>query len=316
MKKSELIKYKYLKRKKFHFGKHGRKNGDDSSKRDFIEAQNIFEVNKVKKEKFTLEEKIKIILVLKFNDTELNELGYRKAIRYDFRNFKQNYIALLFTKHNLFKIFNKTDYNSCSIKILLAVFNFSSCYAINALFFNDDTMHQIHEDAGDFNFLYQLPQIAYSTVLSFFIDNLTSFLALSEDEIILLKKDKNLKNIINRGRDIKQTLKLKFFIFFIVNLLLILLFWYYLGCFCAVYRNTQFHLIKDTLISFSIGYIIPFGTNILTALLRIYSLKQYSKGKQIAFRLSRLFSAIFIELAFLVYKIIVIILFRVFHLYS
>ena len=227
--------------------------------------------------------------MLKFNDTELNELGYRKAIRYDFRNFKQYYIALLFTKHNLFKIFNKTDYNSCSIKILLAVFNFSSCYAINALFFNDDTMHQIHEDAGDFNFLYQLPQIAYSTVLSFFIDNLTSFLALSEDEIILLKKDKNLKNIINRGRDIKQTLKLKFFIFFIVNLLLILIFWYYLGCFCAVYRNTQFHLIKDTLISFSIGYIIPFGTNILTALLRIYSLKQYSKGKQIAFRLSRLF---------------------------
>ena len=289
LKKSELIKYKYLKRKKFHFGKHGRKNGDDSSKRDFIEAQNIFEVNKVKKEKFTLEEIIKIILVLKFNDTELNELGYRKAIRYDFRNFKQYYIALLFTKHNLFKIFNKTDYNSCSIKILLAVFNFSSCYAINALFFNDDTMHQIHEDAGDFNFLYQLPQIAYSTVLSFFIDNLTSFLALSEDEIILLKKDKNLKNIINRGRDIKQTLKLKFFIFFIVNLLLILIFWYYLGCFCAVYRNTQFHLIKDTLISFSIGYIIPFVTNILTALLRIYSLKQYSKGKQIAFRLSRLF---------------------------
>ena len=114
-------------------------------------------------------------------------------------------------------------------------------------------------------------------------------MALSEDEIILLKKDKNLKNIINRGRDIKQTLKLKFFIFFIVNLLLILIFWYYLGCFCAVYRNTQFHLIKDTLISFSIGYIIPFGTNILTALLRIYSLKQYSKGKQIAFRLSRFF---------------------------
>ena len=110
-KKSALIKYKYLKRKKFHFGKHGRKNGDDSSKRDFIEAQNIFEVNKVKKEKFTLEEKIKIILVLKFNDTELNELGYRKAIKYDLRNLKQYYISLLLTKHNLFKIFNKRDYN-------------------------------------------------------------------------------------------------------------------------------------------------------------------------------------------------------------
>ena len=211
--------------------------------------------------------------MLKFNDTELNELGYRKAIRYDFRNFKQYYIASLFTKHNLFKIFNKTDYNSCSIKILLAVFNFSSCYAINALFFNDDTIHQKHEDAGDFNFLYQLPQIAYSTVLSFFIDNLTSFLALSEDEIILLKKDKNLKNIINRGRDIKQTLKLKFFIFFIVNLLLILIFWYYLGCFCAVYRNTQIAFIRNSLSSFALGLLYPFILYFFPAFLRIISLR-------------------------------------------
>ena len=225
--------------------------------------------------------------ILKFNDTELNELGYRKAIKYDLRNFKQYYISLFLTKHNLFKIFNKRDYNACSIKVLLLFFNFSSCYAVNALFFNDNTMHQIYEDEGVFNFIYQLPQIAYSTIISYFIDNLTTFFGLSEDNIIELKKDKNLKDIGIRGRSIKESLKIKFIFFFILNFCIIVLLSYYLGCFCAVYKNTQYHLIKDTLISFSIGYITPILTNMLTTLLRIYSLRLYTKGNQMIFSLSK-----------------------------
>ena len=117
-------------------------------------------------------------------------------------------------------------------------------------------MHQIYEDEGDFNFIYQLPQIAYSTILSFFIDNITTFLAFSEDNIIELKKDKNLNEISKKGRRMKDTLKIKFIFFFIVNFILILLFWYYLGCFCAVYKNTQFHLIKDNKFFIGVYYSI------------------------------------------------------------
>ena len=264
------------------------KQKNDSSKQDLIMGQNVLEINKVKKGEFTSKEKLKIIEVLKFNDTELNELGYRKAIKYDPRNFYQYYLSLLFTKHNLFKIFNTNDYNAYSIKVLLLFFNFSSCYAVNALFFNDNTMHQIYEDEGDFNFIYQLPQIAYSTLISYFIDSLTSFLALSEDNIIELKKDKNLVYINEKGRNVKNILKVKFLFFFIVNLILILVLGYYLCCFCAVYKNTQFHVIKDTLISFGIGFIIPLGTNMLTDLIRIYSLREYTNGNRMLYGLSRL----------------------------
>ena len=260
----------------------------DLSNRNLIELQYILEINKVKRQVLTLKEKIKILKVLKLNDTELNELGYKKAIKYDQRNFYQYYISLLFTKHILFQIFNKRDYNAYSIKVLLFFFNFSSCFAINTLFFNDNTMHQIYEDEGDFNFIYQLPQIAYSTLISFFIDNLTTFLALSEDIIIELKKDKNLENLSKKGKHIKDILKIKFIFFFIVNIILILVFWYYIGCFCAVYKNTQYHLIKDTLISFSVGCVSPFGTNALTALVRMYSLKKYTSGNKTLFRLSRI----------------------------
>ena len=242
---------------------------------------------KNKKEELTQKQKIKIAEIFKYNDNELNDFGYKKAFKYDKRTFFQYYTSLLFTKHILFQIFNRNDYNSVSIKILLLFFNFSSCYAVNALFFNDNNMHQIYEDEGSFNFLYQLPQIAYSTLISYFIDNLTSFLALSEDNIIELKRDKNSENLTEKSRHIIKTLKIKFIVFFIISFIFILLFWYYLGCFSAVYKNTQYHLIKDTLISFGIGYITPFGTNIITALIRINSLKTYTKGNRILFLLSK-----------------------------
>ena len=217
----------------------------------------------------------------------MNDLGYGKAFKCDKRTFSQYYMSLLFTKHIVFQIFNQGDYNSYSIKVLLLFFNFSSCYAVNALFFNDNTMHQIYEDEGSFNFIYQLPQIAYSTLISYFIDSLTSFLALSEADVIEIKNDKNLENLSERRRSIIKSMKIKFIFFFIISFIFILLFWYYLGCFCAVYKNTQYHLIKDTLISFCLGYITPFGTNIVTALIRIHSLKRYTKANRLLFIFSK-----------------------------
>ena len=270
-------------------------NIDDNNSKDEKNKSNndstkfILKLNKVSTDVLTKQEKKRIVEILKFNDTELNELGYRKAFKFDLRNYKQYYLSLLFTKHTIFKIFNKTDYNSFSIKILLLFFDLSSCFAVNALFFNDNTMHQIYEDEGSFNFIYQLPQIVYSLLISFFIDNIITFLALSEEDIIELKKDKNLDNLEEKGKRIKTTLKIKFISFFIISIFFILLFWYYTGCFCAVYKNTQFHLIKDTIISLLLSYITPLGCHLLTSLLRIYSLKQNTSSNRVLFRLSRFF---------------------------
>ena len=77
------------------------------------------ELNKINKNDLTEEERIKISETLQYNDNELNDLGYKKAFQYDHRTFFQYYISLLFTKHILFQIFNKGDYNSYSIKVLL-----------------------------------------------------------------------------------------------------------------------------------------------------------------------------------------------------
>ena len=98
---------------------------------------------------------------------ELNSLEYEEAFQLDHRNFCQYYISLIKYNHPIsFSFGSYNDYNSKTIKIFLFFFSFCLEFVINALFFTDDTMHKIYEDKGKFNFLYQIPQILYSTLIS------------------------------------------------------------------------------------------------------------------------------------------------------
>ena len=81
-------------------------------------------------------------------------------------------------------------------------------------------------------------------------------------------------------KKILKCINIKFAIFFILNFILLILFWFYLTCFNAVYSNTQIYLIENTFISFGISLIYPFVINILPAALRIYSLEKKNKDKK------------------------------------
>ena len=60
---------------------------------------------------------------------------------------------------------------------------------------------------------------------------------------------------MNNAKKLSIILQIKFLYFFIFSFLFLLIFWYYITCFCAVYKNTQYHLIKDTLIGFVIFFV-------------------------------------------------------------
>ncbi len=57
--------------------------------------------------------------------------------------------------------------------------------------------------------------------------------------------------------------------------------------FCAIYINTQYHLIKDTLISFGLSLIYPFGIYLLPGLLRIPSLSNHKNKKEYLYEISK-----------------------------
>ena len=231
----------------------------------------------------------------KINDYEINKLTYKKALKIDHRTFKEYYISLLKRKQILiFTFYTKDDYNSKIIKVSLLLFSFALYYTINALFFSDSTMHKIYEDEGTFDFIYQIPQILYSTALSSINNALISYLSLSEKNILIIKntKEKNKENLSKLVYEIKKCLIIKFILFFLFNFLSLIFFWYYLGCFCAVYKNTQIHLIKDTLVSFSLSLLYPFGLCLLPGIFRIKALNSKNQDKECMYNFSKLLQLI------------------------
>ena len=228
--------------------------------------------------------------ILKYKDNELNSLKYELALIYDKRTCSQYYLSLVRTKHLLifsFYIYN-SDYNSKVIKMFLFFFTFSINLTINAFFFDDDNMHKIYKEEGSYNFIYQLPPIIYSTLITSILLALIKFLSLSENSILEIKQEKNTE--ITEGRIIKEKkcLKIKFAIFFVISFIILFLFIFYISCFCGVYENTQIHLIKDTVSSFALSLIYPFGIYLVPCLFRIPALKAKNKDKKWLYKFSKI----------------------------
>ena len=134
-------------------------------------------------------------------------------------------------------------------------------------------MHKLYEDKGKNNFIFRIPQILYTSVISYIITTILRLLALSEGNILTLKKEKNYISFNLKSNRTKNTIIIKIYVFYILSIILISFFWLYISCFCAVYENTQSILINDSLISFSASLMYPFGLNFIPGIFRIYSLR-------------------------------------------
>jgi len=221
------------------------------------------------------------------NDLELNTLEYDKALIYDKRSYFQYYWSLLKKKHLiLFTFYPQNDYNLITLKISLFLLGFSLYFTINGFFFSDDSMHKVYIDRGVYNFIYQIPQILYSSVVSTIINMILKKLSLSEKNIIELKQEKDETAFYEKSKNISHYLVKKFLIFFILSTFLLFFFWYFISCFCGVYVNTQIIFIKNTFTSFALSMVYPFGLNLLPGLFRIPALRDEQKNQKCLYKIS------------------------------
>ena len=228
-----------------------------------------------------------------YNNDEMNDLPYNLALLYDKRSFCQYFGSLIKVNHNLiFSFCGNKDYNSKIIKIDLFFIGFTIDYAVNAIFFDDETMHEIYVNKGGFDFETQIPITIYSLFISMIFNYPLSYLALSNDIINNFKQNKARKDLIKRGNKLKFCLEFKFFLFFILSFLFLLFFWYYISMFGVIYKNTQYHLLKDTLISFGLSMFNPFVFYLLPGFFRIPSLSNPKKKRQCLYNFSKILQSI------------------------
>ena len=245
------------------------KNNKGKNNKEIKDILNTTKDNKVENNQMKLLE----------TDYELNNAMYKEAKKFDKRSGCEYYFSLLKYKQIfIFTFLNFNDYNSGVIKKFVFFLLFALHYTINALFFTDSNMHQIFKDNGKYNLIYQLKFIFASAVLStVLLRIILATLVLTDKSIFEIKCQPNLINANILKKKTLKCMKIKFAVFFVLNMILLSLFWYYLTCFNAIYQNTKIYLIKNTLISFGISLIYPFILNIIPAILLNLSLKKGNK---------------------------------------
>jgi len=217
-------------------------------------------------------------------EDELNVLEYKQALKLDKRNFFQYYFSLIKLRNPIvFTFFHYNDYNLTTIKIAFFFMNFALYFVTNAFFFNDKSMNKIFLDNGRYDFVFQIAQTIYASLVSVLITTVMNRLSLSDSSLLNFKKEKKKK--INEN-ELRKSINNKFCFFFILGFVLFCGYWYYISCFCAVYKNTQIIFIKNIFVSYGLSMIYPFGIFLIPTILRIHSLKSKKKNEELYYKLS------------------------------
>ena len=221
----------------------------------------------------------------KLDNFELNNLDYDLAMKLDKRSFINIYWSILRREHLiLFTFFVRNDYNLVYVKFSRFIFLVCTDMALNVFFFADETMHKMFLDYGKYNFMQQIPQIAYSTLVTQLIEVFLCFLSMTD------KYFYEIKNLESDSRyevfKIIKCVKIKITFYFIFTCIMFAFYWYAIACFCAVYVNTQNAFIKDSLSSFALGLLYPFILYLIPAVLRLIALRATNSRLSFIYTLS------------------------------
>ena len=205
----------------------------------------------------------------------LNNYTFEEAIKYDLRPTCKIFYIFLLSKQVIFHTFlYKSPLELISIRAFAFLFIYSNYLFFNAFFyFNSHVSAKFKTDKNLFSFTFttNITIILLSTLLSFIMITLITKLSNStfgireifQKEEDKMKNDKNYIVTEKRKEEIQkeveemlEKLKCKIIGFFVVDIILMLFYWYYLTAFGHIYSNTQYSWILDSAISIIISFFV------------------------------------------------------------
>jgi hypothetical protein len=234
-----------------------------------------------KKEK-ELKRKISIIENEKkevYDDNELNEMELYSAIENDKRTFGQFYLFQLKEQQEIFDSFFKYEpFEPFIIKRMTFFFSISLYFTLNALFYSEDIISKKYNKKGKVNLIefikMEINIIVYSSVVGMvFLYGIKCIFSSRRRLDSLIKREKDPEIFRKEAIKCVNKMKKEFIVFIIITFCLQILFWYYLSCFCNVYKNTQLDWLKSSLFTIFIIEIFPFFLVLLIAIFRFIGMK-------------------------------------------
>ena len=234
----------------------------------------------------------------------LDNYDYNLALEYEKRNFGRIFYIILLSKDEVLNTFLfKSPLHLKYLRICLLLLSLGNDCGLNAiLYFNSKISDQFNYIC-DNNFWQIIYNNLYITILCTIINKIAYFLLknmttskccierLFRNEEKKMRKDENYKVNNKTKKEIKCKLKaifylfkVKIFLFFLIEIILLLFYCYFMIAFCEVYKKTQINILKDAVFSFIISYPISIGISLILCILYKQSLK-YKKEKLYKFTL-------------------------------
>ena len=221
---------------------------------------------------------------INFNDrtyNELNNLAFYDAIIEDKRGLGQFYISFIMSKQLILFTFHcRKDFNSKIIKIIFLLYTLIIFLLMNTIFVTDSILHDLFIFQGKIGIFYYIKRPIIITILTSLIKNILMLFVFTENDVVSIREE-NETDKTEKIRKIFTTVTMKCCLFFVFNLLSLVFIWVYLACFFSVFKNTQFFVLKYTLITFGISLFIPIVFGIIPCTIRSFSLSNRESKNRI-----------------------------------
>ena len=208
-------------------------------------------------------------------DIELDLLLYEKAIEMDERTYCGYYWSQLKLRQLIiFTFFSYDDFNFFLIKLISFFLLLSLNLVYNTIFFFDKIIDEIYDDRGKYSLKLQILNIFISSIIFSLTIILIRFIITCHKKFIKLKNMDKYDEAQKESFAIHKSLIFRYMIYIIIGIILLLIFWYFITCFCAIFIYTQNHLFLNAFISFCFSMIYPFIYCLLPALFRYLALNK------------------------------------------
>ena len=201
-----------------------------------------------------------------------NNFPYERACIEDKRNFLQTFWSFLKEKHEYCKIiFPESEYDIRSLSLSILFFKLVLTCALNGVFYTDSQLSERYKK-GALTFIQDLlrsvPSSLISTVISVVNERLINASPYIEVVVIEVKSCA----IVQLMKRLLRKCCRKMILFYIMNLLILVVFMYYVTLFCIIYPATQMSWFIGCVYSIILNNVVSVGICFCLTMMRQFAL--------------------------------------------
>ena len=131
-----------------------------------------------------------------------------------------------------------------------------------------------------------------SSIFSSIIFIFLKLLCLTHNSIRQVKKNKSIEGTKKQSVRILRCATFRIFLYYLFSFIFLIIFGFYVSCFCAIFENTQLLLIETMIISWFLSLVYPFIICFLTTIFRRGSLTCGKNGISCCYRINKILQLI------------------------